>query len=89
VLSLIMRVIRLLVGCSPCTLGDRKSFPIPSSPSPHLLIGGCQDFYLVQGEELSLINRIYWSEQTSMRTRLLLMIDWVKRGIFGRDLSKF
>lgn len=32
---------------------------------------------------------IYWSEQTSMRTRLLLMIDWVKRGIFGRDLSKF
>jgi len=32
---------------------------------------------------------IYWSEQTSMRTRMLLMIDWVKRGIFGRDLSKF
>lgn len=32
---------------------------------------------------------IYWSEQTSMRTRVLLMIDWVKRGIFGRDLSKF
>lgn len=23
-----------------------------------------------------------------MRTRLLLMLDWVKRGIFGRDLSK-
>jgi NADH dehydrogenase len=23
-----------------------------------------------------------------MRTRVLLMIDWVKRGIFGRDLSK-
>ncbi|ORX38316.1 hypothetical protein BD324DRAFT_620416 [Kockovaella imperatae] len=32
---------------------------------------------------------IYWSEQTSMRTRVLLMIDWIKRGIFGRDLSKF
>lgn len=31
---------------------------------------------------------IYWSEQTSMRTRLLLIIDWIKRGIFGRDLSK-
>ena len=31
---------------------------------------------------------IYWSEQTSMRTRLLLMLDWIKRGIFGRDLSK-
>lgn len=23
-----------------------------------------------------------------MRTRALLMIDWIKRGIFGRDLSK-
>lgn len=23
-----------------------------------------------------------------MRTRLLLMGDWIKRGIFGRDLSK-
>ncbi|WVR09457.1 hypothetical protein IAU60_006524 [Kwoniella sp. DSM 27419] len=32
---------------------------------------------------------IYWSEQTSMRTRMLLMLDWIKRGIFGRDLSKF
>ncbi|RSH82305.1 hypothetical protein EHS25_006015 [Saitozyma podzolica] len=32
---------------------------------------------------------VYWSEQTSMRTRVLLMIDWIKRGIFGRDLSKF
>jgi len=31
---------------------------------------------------------IYWSEQTSMRTRMLLMLDWIKRGIFGRDLSK-
>ncbi|KAK4686435.1 NADH:quinone reductase (non-electrogenic), partial [Tremellales sp. Uapishka_1] len=31
---------------------------------------------------------IYWSEQTSMRTRFLLMLDWVKRGVFGRDLSK-
>jgi hypothetical protein len=31
---------------------------------------------------------VYWSEQTSMRTRVLLMIDWIKRGIFGRDLSK-
>jgi hypothetical protein len=32
--------------------------------------------------------RIYWSEQSSMRTRLLIMLDWIKRGIFGRDLSK-
>ncbi|KAI0063437.1 mitochondrial NADH dehydrogenase [Artomyces pyxidatus] len=31
---------------------------------------------------------IYWSEQVSMRTRALLMIDWVIRGVWGRDLSK-
>lgn len=32
---------------------------------------------------------IYWSQQTSMRTRFMLMLDWVKRGLFGRDLSRF
>ncbi|CDZ98411.1 64 kda mitochondrial nadh dehydrogenase [Phaffia rhodozyma] len=32
---------------------------------------------------------IYWSEQTSMRTRAMLMIDWCKRGLFGRDISRF
>lgn len=32
---------------------------------------------------------IYWSEQVSIRTRFLLMLDWVKRGVFGRDLSRF
>jgi len=31
---------------------------------------------------------VYWSEQVSLRTRLLLMLDWIKRGVFGRDLSK-
>ncbi|EGG01614.1 uncharacterized protein MELLADRAFT_110853 [Melampsora larici-populina 98AG31] len=31
---------------------------------------------------------IYWSEQVSMRTRVLLMVDWIKRGIWGRDISK-
>ena len=31
---------------------------------------------------------VYWSEQVSFRTRVLLMLDWVKRGIWGRDLSK-
>jgi len=30
---------------------------------------------------------IYWSEQVSTRTRALLMIDWIMRGIWGRDLS--
>jgi len=32
---------------------------------------------------------VYWSEQTSLRTRVLLMTNWITRGIFGRDLSKF
>ncbi|KAI8454759.1 NADH dehydrogenase [Phakopsora pachyrhizi] len=31
---------------------------------------------------------VYWSEQVSTRTRVLLMIDWIKRGIWGRDISK-
>jgi len=31
---------------------------------------------------------IYWSEQVSYRTRALLMVDWVIRGIWGRDLSR-
>jgi len=31
---------------------------------------------------------VYWSEQVSARTRALLMMDWISRGIWGRDLSK-
>lgn len=31
---------------------------------------------------------IYWTEQVSFRTKALVMIDWVIRGLFGRDLSK-
>ncbi|KAF8882357.1 hypothetical protein CPB85DRAFT_1378267 [Mucidula mucida] len=31
---------------------------------------------------------IYWNEQVSMRTRALLMIDWIIRGVWGRDLSR-
>ena len=31
---------------------------------------------------------IYWNEQVSSRTRAMLMIDWVVRGIWGRDLSR-
>lgn len=31
---------------------------------------------------------VYWSEQVSMRTRALLMFDWIVRGVWGRDLSK-
>ncbi|KAF9014039.1 pyridine nucleotide-disulfide oxidoreductase-domain-containing protein [Cyathus striatus] len=31
---------------------------------------------------------IYWNEQVGLRTRALLMIDWIIRGIWGRDLSR-
>jgi len=31
---------------------------------------------------------IYWNEQVGTRTRALLMIDWIVRGIWGRDLSR-
>ncbi|KAJ1647654.1 hypothetical protein LPJ64_000959 [Coemansia asiatica] len=32
---------------------------------------------------------VYWSQQVSLRTRVLLMMDWFKELLFGRDLSKF
>ncbi|KAG0329372.1 hypothetical protein BGZ99_002378 [Dissophora globulifera] len=32
---------------------------------------------------------VYFSEQVSIRTRLLLLVDWSKRALFGRDISKF
>ncbi|KAJ2771871.1 hypothetical protein IWQ57_002011 [Coemansia nantahalensis] len=32
---------------------------------------------------------VYWSQQVSLRTRFLLMVDWVKELLFGRDISRF
>ena len=32
---------------------------------------------------------VYWSKQVSMRTRILLMMDWTKELLFGRDISYF
>ena len=32
---------------------------------------------------------VYWSEQVSMRTRILLAVDYMKRAVYGRDLSRF
>ncbi|KAG6837258.1 hypothetical protein H0H93_012263 [Arthromyces matolae] len=31
---------------------------------------------------------VYWNEQVSIRTRGLLMVDWIVRGVWGRDLSR-
>lgn len=30
---------------------------------------------------------VYWNEQVTARTRAMLMIDWIIRGVWGRDLS--
>lgn len=32
---------------------------------------------------------VYFGEQVSARTRFLLLVDWSKRALFGRDISKF
>ncbi|KAF9366439.1 hypothetical protein BGX34_002714 [Mortierella sp. NVP85] len=32
---------------------------------------------------------VYFSEQVSLRTQVLLMMDWTKGALFGRDISKF
>ena len=42
-----------------------------------------------KGCKRGLFSQVCWSEQVSFRTRCLLMLDWVKRGVFGRDLSRF
>jgi hypothetical protein len=31
----------------------------------------------------------YFSEQATVQTQLLLLLDWTKRSFFGRDISKF
>jgi NADH dehydrogenase len=31
---------------------------------------------------------VYWNEQVSIRTRMLLALDWAKELIFGRDVSR-
>ncbi|ORX90509.1 nucleotide-binding domain-containing protein [Basidiobolus meristosporus CBS 931.73] len=57
-------------------------------------IGGSAVADFGQGHHISgfgavyLWRSIYWSEQVSTRTRLLLSMDWTKRALFGRDLSK-
>lgn len=59
---------------SPAYLGNSAVFDFGSEKMS--FAGGLVAAYLWRS--------VYWSEQVSMRTRLLLMIDWVKRGIWGR-----
>ncbi|KAK3940141.1 hypothetical protein QBC46DRAFT_130060 [Diplogelasinospora grovesii] len=32
---------------------------------------------------------VYFAQSVSLRTRILLMVDWAKRGLFGRDLIAY
>ncbi|KAI0482088.1 pyridine nucleotide-disulfide oxidoreductase-domain-containing protein [Xylariaceae sp. FL0804] len=32
---------------------------------------------------------VYFAQSVGMRTRVLMMMDWLKRGLFGRDLMSF
>lgn len=46
--------------------------------SGHSFVGGIVAMYLWRG--------IYFAQSVSMRTRVLLFMDWFKRGLFGRDI---
>jgi NADH dehydrogenase FAD-containing subunit len=30
---------------------------------------------------------VYWAKQASMRNRVLVLLDWVKTRLFGRDIT--
>ncbi|KAI9299059.1 FAD/NAD(P)-binding domain-containing protein [Neoconidiobolus thromboides FSU 785] len=47
---------------------------------PKVILAGFSAMYLWRS--------IYWSEQVSARNRMLLSLDWSKRILFGRDLSR-
>lgn len=45
----------------------------------HSFFGGIVAMYLWRG--------IYFAQSVSLRTRAMMFMDWLKRGLFGRDLS--
>lgn len=55
-------------------LGNSAVFDLPG----YSFVGGLVAMYLWRS--------IYFAQSVSLRTRLLLFFDWLKRGIFGRDL---
>jgi NADH dehydrogenase len=55
-------------------IGNSAVFDLPGYP---LVL----DFY-----GLYLWRMSYWLQSVSMRTRVLLFFDWMKRGLFGRDI---
>lgn len=55
-------------------LGNSAVFDLPG----HSLFGGLVAMYLWRS--------IYFAQSVSIRTRLLMFFDWLKRGVFGRDI---
>jgi NADH dehydrogenase len=55
-------------------LGNSAVFDLPG----HSLFGGLVAMYLWRS--------IYFAQSVSIRTRVLMFFDWLKRGIFGRDI---
>ena len=45
----------------------------------HSYFGGIAAMYLWRG--------VYFLQTVSLRNRALMAMDWLKRGLFGRDLS--
>lgn len=54
-------------------LGNSAVFDLPG----HSLFGGLVAMYLWRS--------VYFAQSVSIRTRVLMFVDWLKRGIFGRD----
>lgn len=54
-------------------LGNSAVFDLPG----HSLFGGLVAMYLWRS--------VYFAQTVSLRTRVLMFFDWLKRGIFGRD----
>lgn len=55
-------------------IGNSAVFDLPG----YSFVGGLIAMYLWRG--------VYFAQTVSLRTRVLLFMDWLKRGLFGRDI---
>lgn len=55
-------------------VGNSAVFDLPG----YSFVGGLVAMYLWRG--------VYFAQTVSLRTRVLLFMDWLKRGLFGRDI---
>lgn len=55
-------------------IGNSAVFDLPG----YSFVGGLVAMYLWRG--------VYFAQTVSLRTRVLLFMDWMKRGLFGRDI---